>query len=224
MNYVYENKFEHKNTCAWLYWCSNKHFQSHNTFMYMKLTFSAVIFSRSCNTCYVRLVRHLNSLRPPGIHILYETTFRMRLVWLYAEKLYCECYIQKRHIQKRYSETMLEPSFWTRVVSYETFSHHVNVKSIQGSYNWAGLSKTTGQNAQWPPVNHSNHMNKVRNVQFLLTVQIQPPDWTKCKWLSSKTFSCKTIMWILYWYNVVQHCTVQKCECSLRKLPDRFTD
>ena len=39
-----------------------------------------------------------------------------------------------------YSETMVEPSFRTRVVSYETLFPNVNVNSIRPSYNWAGIT------------------------------------------------------------------------------------
>ena len=47
-----------------------------------------------------------------------------------------------------------------------SFSPNVNVNSIWGSYNWVGLCKTTWQDAQRPPVTHSDHVNKVHNVQF----------------------------------------------------------
>ena len=80
----------------------------------------------------------------------YETTFCMRLVWLYDKAVMWTSYT------KTYSETMVEPSFQTKVVSYENFP--------QWTLNRYEVRKI-GLYAQWRAVTHSVHMNKVRNVQ-----------------------------------------------------------
>ena len=103
-----------------------------------------------------------------------------------------------------YRETMVEPSFWMRVIMYEIPFPNVNVNSIWRSYNRAGLSKTTG--AECPEVTMSLiHITWKKSAQcpvLILAAYIQPLHRTKWRWLSNKTFSPKTIMWMLYWYNV----------------------
>ena len=60
------------------------------------------------------------------------------------------------------------------------FSPNVNVNSIRGLYNWAGLSKTTG--VEHTEVICHSFRSREQSAQcpvLTLTAQIQPPDWTK---------------------------------------------
>ena len=70
--------------------------------------------------------------------------------------------MQKRRTAKRW----LNHRFKWESSHTRSFSPNVNVNSIWGSYNWVGLCKTTWQDAQRPPITHSDHVNKVHNVQF----------------------------------------------------------
>ena len=84
------------------------------------------------------------------------------------------------------------------------FSPNVNINSIRRSYNWVELSKTTGAECMEAPCHSfTSSEQSARCPVLTLTVQIQPPHWTKCKWLWYKTLSLQTIIWMSYWYNIV---------------------
>ena len=77
-------------------------------------------------------------------------------------------YAQTTYTKMMHSETIVEASFQMRVVSYESrflqCEHQLNTRFV---FYWAGLSKTTrAEGTRRPAVTHSDHMNKVRNVQF----------------------------------------------------------
>ena len=137
-----------------------------------------------------------------GIHIIvwndisYE--IRMTIRW----KLSCECHMQQWRILKcRIAKRWLNHSFEWEWSHTRPFSPNVNVNSIQGSYRWAGLSNTTGTEHTEATCHSFRSCEQSAQCSVLtIPAQIQLPDWMKCKWLSYET-----IMWMSYWYNVVQN-------------------
>ena len=66
-----------------------------------------------------------------------------------------------------------------------------------------GLTTPPRENAQRPPVTHSDHVTcAIASFNMNCSAQIQPSHWIKRKWLSMsyKTFLHETIMWMSYWY------------------------
>ena len=82
---------------------------------------------------------------------------------------------------KMYSEMMVQLSNESRFVR-DPFSPDLNVNSIRGLYKWAG---PPGQNARRPPDLSLIQITWTKCAMSslnLITAQIQPPDWTKCKY------------------------------------------
>ena len=98
-------------------------------------------------------------------------------------------------MQKMYSEMMVEPLFQRELSPTRPFSASVNVNSVPGSYYWAGISKTTGAECVVATCTQCSVLTLCR---FNLWTA-----WTKCKWLSYKTFL--VMMWMSCWYNIVQN-------------------
>ena len=114
-------------------------------------------------------------------------------------------YKEMTYTKTLYSETMV----WTIVSNashlvQDHFPPNVNFNSIQGSYYWAGLIKTTG--AERMEATCHSYRSQEQSAQcpvLTLTAQIQPPDWTKWKFMVVvRNVSLKTIIWMLYWYVV----------------------
>ena len=118
--------------------------------------------------------------------------FRTRLVWLYDETLSCEHHIYRNDIQKQCSlvKRWLNHHFKQELSRMRPFTPNVNVNLTWECISGRGLSRPRGGHLSLIHITWTNCAIS----SFNTNLRIQPRDWTKRKWLSYKTSSCKTIM------------------------------